>query len=357
MFTPAEDLLLQAGPVWHGTAIGWSMSIDKCVKQLPIISDRFCGIQYKDNETNILAYSTYMPTSGKDAEFLEVLSSLSEDIKLYMTNQTTLLIGCDSNQSIKSTNRRTHAMDKFVSSFCLKSILLDDTPTFHHNNQTSETQIDHIYYYIPEENEVKVEFEEQLCLKNNPSNISAHDVIIGNLTIPIKSIHKSDVDFSSSYSSFLVKKPKWSESGLPGYQAQTAHVLTEMFDRFNLPEHIPLLSEMSSKMLVLSAELNFETSSPKTTKLNKNKSPFFSKEHRLAYVEHESICKKWRVAGRPKEKSHPAKAAKISSQIKLQQISHDSESAQAIKQHNEKNTRRKAQIHGNTIYRNNLRYL
>ena len=42
MFTHTEDLLLQADPVWHGTAIGWSMSIDKCVIRLPIISDRFC---------------------------------------------------------------------------------------------------------------------------------------------------------------------------------------------------------------------------------------------------------------------------------------------------------------------------
>ena len=23
MFTPIEDLILQSGPVWHGTAIGW----------------------------------------------------------------------------------------------------------------------------------------------------------------------------------------------------------------------------------------------------------------------------------------------------------------------------------------------
>ena len=131
MFIPTEDLLLQPGPVWHGTAVGWSMSIDMCVIRLPISSDRYCGIQYKDTKTgvDILAYSVYMPTAGKDSEYLEVMSSLTADINLYKSNDTIVLIGCDSNQSKKSTNRRTCSMNGFLTEFCLKSILIDDTPT------------------------------------------------------------------------------------------------------------------------------------------------------------------------------------------------------------------------------------
>ena len=118
---------------------------------------------------DILAYSVYMPTAGKDDEFLEVMSSLSMDIKLHRTSNKTLLIGCDSNQSKKSTNRRTCSMDTFISDFLLKSILIDDAATFYHNNQSSESQIDHIYNYIPRSSNMKVEFHEQLCLKENPS--------------------------------------------------------------------------------------------------------------------------------------------------------------------------------------------
>ena len=71
MFTHTEDLLLQAGPVWHGTAIGWVTDIDKYVTRLPIVSDRFCGIQYKDKQTDtiVIAYSAYLPTAGKDTEY------------------------------------------------------------------------------------------------------------------------------------------------------------------------------------------------------------------------------------------------------------------------------------------------
>jgi hypothetical protein len=88
-------------------------------------------------------------------------------------------------------------------------------------------------------------------------------------------------------------------------------------------------------MLVLSAEHNFETSNPKTVEPNKRKYPFFSKEHKNAYKEHEVICKKWRLSGRPKENTHPAKNAKLMSQRNLQKIARDSESSIAIKNHNE----------------------
>ena len=41
MFTPTEDLILQSGPVWHGTCC-----------RLPFVSDRFCGVKYEDSNAN-----------------------------------------------------------------------------------------------------------------------------------------------------------------------------------------------------------------------------------------------------------------------------------------------------------------
>ena len=277
----------------------------------------------------------YLPTAGKDDEFLEVVSSLTADVSLHICSNTTLLIGCDSNQSDKSTNRRTSAMNDMLTELNLKSILHGDMPTFHHNNQTSESQIDNIYYLSPASSKVSVKMSRHLCLKDYPENLSAHDVIVGKLSLPDVSTTNSSQDFTSTYSEFVVKKPKWSESGLSGYQAQTTQVLQEMFERFDLTEHIPILTEMCSKMLVLSAEHNFETSNPKTGQKKQKKYPFFSKEHKNAYEEHAQICKKWRLAGRPKENSHPAKNDKLMSQRNLQKITRDSESFTAIKNHNE----------------------
>ena len=83
MFTATEDLILQSGPVWHGTALVWKKTLEKFVTKLPLISERFCGVKYVDTsvDTNIIAYTAYLPTSGKDEEFLEILSLLSFDIR------------------------------------------------------------------------------------------------------------------------------------------------------------------------------------------------------------------------------------------------------------------------------------
>ena len=80
MFTPVEDLMLTPGTAWQGTAIGWSVEIDKFVTKLPIISERFCGISYKNQADHILSYTAYLPTSGNDDFFLEVLDQVYSDI-------------------------------------------------------------------------------------------------------------------------------------------------------------------------------------------------------------------------------------------------------------------------------------
>ena len=139
MFLPAEDVVLKRGPTWHGTAIGWHSSANSKVTKLPVVSERFCGVCYCDLDTNtrILAYTAYLPTSGQDDAFLETVSQLTLDILANIEDRKncTVIIGLDSNQSEKSTSRRIISMKSFMSDINLKTILPDDKPTFHHNNQ------------------------------------------------------------------------------------------------------------------------------------------------------------------------------------------------------------------------------
>ena len=120
MFLPTEDLLLKSGPTWHGTAIGWDSSVDSKITKIPVISERFCGVRYTENShIVILAYSAYLPTSGKDDDFVETISQLTSDI--YNNNvdkkNTAILIGLDSNQSDGSTSRRIIAMKSLTHNF------------------------------------------------------------------------------------------------------------------------------------------------------------------------------------------------------------------------------------------------
>ena len=145
-----------------------------------------------------------------------------------------IVLGCDTNQSSKSTRRRTCAMANFLSEFSLNTILENDEPTFHHNNLTSESQIDHILYCNRESSRSLVKLSEHLCLKNNPTNLSSHDVIVGKIMARAVPSSKSGENYTSTYTPFLVKKPLWSEDGLPGYQSQTTQVQSSRCSAFAL---------------------------------------------------------------------------------------------------------------------------
>jgi hypothetical protein len=123
-----------------------------------------------------------------------------------------------------------------------------------------------------------------------------------------------------------VSKPVWNEAGLPGYQKQSAEVLKNLVNQFDQPEFIPLLSELFSKMLVISAEQNFDTKKKPQTMMPRNpKTTYFSAQHKAAYISHETLCKEWRLQRRPSDVNHLAKIEKLNSQHNLQSISREEE--------------------------------
>ena len=318
IFTPIENRILESGPTWHGAAIGWHKTIDSKVTKIPVLHERFCGVTYSENHVNVLAYSAYLPTTGNDDEYLDVLELLTHDIQAHCKGS--IIIGLDSNQSIKSTRRRTNAMDKFLNTFSLKTLMISDTPTFHHNNQSSESLIDHILHNTNEKSDIIVEFKEHICKLDVTENLSSHDVIVGKIKVPVERNEHKEIDFSHTYTDFTVKKPIWNSEGIVYYQKQCADTLAYLVNNFNQSECIPILSELTSKMFVLSAENSFETFTSNPSNRKEHKLPHFSLEHRQAYMEHKKICSEWRKQGRPIDKLHPARIAKLQSQRKLQYI-------------------------------------
>ena len=123
-----------------------------------------------------------------------------------------------------------------------------------------------------------MKFKEHLCLKYDATNLSSHDVIVGEVSLHISNEESTTKDYSSLYTPCIVKKPRWNVSGMEEYQIQTERILLELTDRYDKLEFVPILSEMFARALVMSAENNFEIVIPKEKK-NLRMLPYFSKEY------------------------------------------------------------------------------
>ena len=103
-------------------------------------------------------------------------------------------------------------------------------------------------------------------------------------------------------------------------------MLENLSNQFNSIEEIPILTELFSKVLVISAKNNFDTKIRRAYILP-NQKQFFSSEHRDAFKKYETICRLWRKEGRPQSKDHPVRLLKLQSHRNLQRIACSEKSA------------------------------
>ena len=131
------------------------------------------------------------------------------------------------------------------------------SPTFHHHNGTSESNID--YFLVSKEYYEKLSDPVATCTLDNPENLSAHDPVTAVLRIPDTKTNANETDYSDTYTNFNRLKVIWDTTHLEKYQHTAAMALTEYDNLFPLPEHIPLKCELFSNLLVRSAEICMET--------------------------------------------------------------------------------------------------
>ena len=48
--------MLDKGPTWHGTALGWPSSVSSCISKIPLISTRFCGVKLVTEGTEFIFF-------------------------------------------------------------------------------------------------------------------------------------------------------------------------------------------------------------------------------------------------------------------------------------------------------------
>ena len=306
MFDSNEDKILTSGHTWHGVAVGWHDDLNADVESIPTNNTRFAGIRIALKTGSILSISLYAPTSGKDDEFLECITDLTEYILCNISEGDRLLIGTDSNCSRKSTSRRQHCWHAFCDAFSLL-VHSTESPTFHHHNGSSETCID----FFLSSKELKLHNLKQICTLESPLNLSSHDLLISSLKVP--QIEKHDPKFAHTYSEFITERIIWDNNKVPEYQELASKALSEAAEFWSAPEATPLLCSLVPSLLVKCAKLVFNTKPPgKLKKMLKSKT--IRQAEQLLTREH----RKWKKAGKPVSKTNTFKIKYSQARSKLQ---------------------------------------
>ena len=296
MFMNPEDKLNRPDHVWHGSAIAWHHTLNTFITHISSTNERFAGVRMNFSGCSLLVISVYLPTSGKDDEFLECIASLSIYIDENKTGHGDILIGTDSNCSEKSTKRRIQAFRNFCDQYSLKSVH-SSRPTFHHPNGTSESCID--MFLISSEATLNLRNLLTVCTLDNPLNFSSHDVISASIDIPETLGEDNTGKFSGTYSKFDQKRIIWDTDKIESYQNVAADFLSKCDKMFPNPECIPLKCSLYSELLVKSAELCLDT---KTATRKKEKC--VSNKMNQVWSHLDKMFKIWKKGGKSRDESN-----------------------------------------------------
>ena len=323
MFENSEDLIAYKSSVWHGTAVAWHNDLHSISKPLTVTHERFSAVVFAiSTNCNILAISLYNPTSGKDDEFLETLDFLADFLVSNIPEFCNLIIGTDSNCSTKSSKRRQLAWSQFCTEF---SILIKstNTPTFHHNNGSSQSCID----YFATSNCDLFNLR-QVCTLDNPTNFSSHDPVLATFSVE-SYIPVNNSKQSNTYTDFVRKKVLWDKSKSAKYKQLSDSFLLDASLYWDKPEAIPFLCSLFPKLLVKSAELAMDTELPKKAS-NGLKA---STKREVAEAKVERAFQKWKASGRAI--SHPLRPKYLKAKADLQKLRRYEDNLKSIYQNND----------------------
>ena len=292
-FTPPEDRLSSYDHTWHGAAVMWHESLNSNIVNIKNQPDRFTGIKIKFEGQSILAISVYLPTSGKDDEFLDCLAELSLFISENNSDAGAILIGTDSNCSEKSSPRRIQGFKQFSDEHNLLKVC-NQEPTFHHHNGLSSSNID--YFLISSNCGPKLKKISLQCNQMHPLNFSSHDPVTAILAVPCAVEVCKQVKHNHTYTEFSQTRVIWKEENIGEYQRLAAKALSEYESFFHTPEFIPLKCELYSELLVKSSEVCLETK-PSIIPKKKKHSPRIHQ----AWQHLQRTFKIWKQDGKPKD--------------------------------------------------------
>ena len=173
-----------------GTMVMWKKILDPHITNLPLISSSFLPILFHPPDAPLTIHiAVYLPTSGKETEFVNELAKLSiavDDLGKAYPKAAKFIRG-DFNVNNKNP-KRSQALDLFCFQHKLQEVHIPK-PTYHHftGEGKSDSFLDRVFFSSSDTSfESLTEIE---CSKENPIIDSHHDLIRTELVLP--TIHDS----------------------------------------------------------------------------------------------------------------------------------------------------------------------
>ena len=273
------DLPLRNPKAKGGTMVMWKIALDPyvtihrtdCSSFLPIVVSL-------PNSPPAIHIALYLPTRGKECEFLEALADLrillDELIQKYQ--DPVIFLRGDANASSTNT-MRIPLIKQFIQDFNLKLVNVDHK-TYHHfmGQGISDSDLD-ILLYSNQEN-VNEQLVHLRCGQVDQLIDSHHDVLISACNIP--SSLTSNVLLQPLHSAPRIENNRhkiiWSEKGAAEYEVIISNLLPGLRNRWLLPS-----SQASTSVLLQSTNALLTLAASISNRVVSLASPISTKSERL----------------------------------------------------------------------------
>ena len=183
--THDPELPLVQSRAHGGTLVLWRRDLDPYIKVVPSYTTAFLPVIFEKPGLNTTIHITlYMPTHGKDSEFISDLADLRNTLDELTERLTEPSIYIRGDGNINANNvSRVALLQQFMSDYNLVRTEIQHN-TYHHfvGNGLYDSDIDILLHTRGENiNEV---VQEIICKNDNPAILSHHDIILSKFTIP-----------------------------------------------------------------------------------------------------------------------------------------------------------------------------
>ena len=221
----SDDLLDPDLPQVKSRAIGgslamWRKWLDPHIVIHPTQSSAFLPLilQLPDTRTSV-HIAVYLPTHGKDAEFISELANLKNciDDVISIHDDPLIFIRGDGNCNPKNLTR-FQVLNHFIRQYSLSQVVILH-PTYHHfvGNGQYDSNIDVILYTTADyvtENISKI-----ICRNDHPEISSHHDIILSEFSLPYQAQPQQPVGLTvAPRCTFERSKVLWTDTGATAYQ-------------------------------------------------------------------------------------------------------------------------------------------